>query len=77
MKLTVSLMIHAIGKNILDLLQGPTGSLGNDIVDESNRQESTKCVDLISVKILLLFNMTYETNHWTKTGTVLRLEEIR
>jgi len=77
MKLTVSLIIHPIRKNILDLLQGPTGSLGNDIVDESNGQESTKCVDLKSVKILQPFNMTYETNHWSKTGTIFRLEKIR
>ena len=77
MKLTVSLIILAIGENILDLLQGPTGSLGNDVVDKSNGQESTKCVDLISANILPPFNTTYETNHWSKTGTILRLEEIR
>jgi hypothetical protein len=46
MKLTVSLIIDATTKNVLDLLQGPAGGLGNDIVDESNRQESTECVDL-------------------------------
>jgi hypothetical protein len=46
MKLIVSFIIDATTKNVLDLLQGPTGGLGNDIVDESNRQEPTECVYL-------------------------------
>jgi hypothetical protein len=77
MKLIVSLSIHAIAKNILDLLQGPTGSLGNDKVDESNGQESTECVNLKISSTLRRINTTYETNHWSKTCTILGLEEIR
>ena len=62
-------------EDLLDLFKCPTRCLGDDVVDESDRQETAKCVNLTFSTDPR--SVTHESDHRAKTCSIIRLEEIR
>lgn len=64
-----------LGNDLLDLFKRSTRGLGNDVVYESDRKETAKCVNLtLSTDPRIA---THESDHRAKTCSIIRLEEIR